>query len=159
MWLGNGVHAVDWLTYCVGSKAVSVKARQSTSMHYQGADDTTTAFVQFANGVPGLLLVVGSAHGCSNDGVEAHCALGQIEYDVRGKVRVGVDNEWRDVEHDGSDGFMEQYRHFVESVTAGVRPQTSSHYGRHILEILVAAEESSITGREVHLTDYHRLPW
>ena len=159
MWLGNGVHAVDWLTYCVGSKAVSVKARQSTSMHYQGADDTTTAFVQFANGVPGLVLVVGSAHGCSNDGVEAHCALSQIEYNVRGKVRVGVDNEWRDVEHDGSDGFMEQYRHFVESVTTGVRPQTSSHYGRHILEILVAAEESSITGREVHLTDYHRLPW
>ena len=159
MWLGNGVHAVDWLTYCVGARAVAVKARQSTSMHYQGADDTTTAFIQFANGVPGLVLVIGSAHGCKKDGVEAHCALGQIEYSIRGSVRVGIDDKWTDIEPDGKDGFVEQYRHFAHSITTGVRPQTSSRYGRHILEILTAAEESSITGREVHLTDYHRLPW
>ena len=77
MWMGNGVHAVDWLTHCIGAKAVAVKAKQSTSMHYQGADDVTTAFVQYANGIPGLLVVVGSAHGCAVDGIEAHCALGE----------------------------------------------------------------------------------
>ena len=159
MWMGNGVHAVDWLTHCIGAKAVAVKAKQSTSMHYQGADDVTTAFVQYANGIPGLLVVVGSAHGCAVDGIEAHCALGEIQYSIRGSVRVGRNNEWRDVEHDGKHGFCEQYRHFAQSIAMGMRPQTSSHYGRHIIEILQAAETSSITGQEVHLTDYHRMPW
>ena len=93
MWMENGVHAVDWLTHCIGAKAVTVKAKQSTSMHYQGADDVTTAFVQYANGIPGLLVVVGSAHGCATDGIEAHCALGEIQYTIRGSVRVGVNNE------------------------------------------------------------------
>ena len=159
MWMGNGVHAVDWLTHCIGARAVAVKAKQSTSMHYQGADDVTTAFVQYANGIPGLLVVVGSVNGCATDGIEAHCALGEIQYNVRGSLRVGQNKEWREVEHDGKHGFCEQYRHFAQSIAMGMRPQTSGEYGRHIVEILQAAETSSITGREVHLTDYHRMPW
>ncbi len=159
MWLGNGVHAVDWLTHCIGTKAVAVKAKIGTYMHYQAADDTATAYVEYANGVAGLVIVVGSSRGCAKDGIEAHCTQGQIDYSVRGQVRVGQDNEWRDVEHDGKNGFAEQYRHFVEAVSMGMRPQTSSHYGRHIMQILFAAEKSSVTGREVVLDDDGRQPW
>ena len=43
MWLANGVHVVDRLTWLMASQAVSVSASMGTRAHYQAADDTATA--------------------------------------------------------------------------------------------------------------------
>jgi len=158
MWLGNGVHVVDWLTHCIGSKAVSVKAKLGTHMHYMHGDDTGTAFIQYANGLAGMAVAIGTKRGVEKTMVEAHCVDGQINYSVRGSLEIGQDGKWRPVEHDGKDGFAEQYRHFAQAIRMNLRPQTSSWYGRHIMEILFAAEASSVTGREVQLTGAHE-PW
>ena len=160
MWMGNGVHAVDWLTHCIGSKAVAVKARQSTSMHYQGADDVTTGLRpvrQRSSRASWWWWAASTAARPTESRRTARWAKSSTpSADRCGSAR---SNEWREVEHDGKHGFCEQYRHFAQSIDMGMRPQTSSEYGRHIVEILQAAETSSITGREVHLTDYHRMPW
>ncbi|MBM4437490.1 MAG: Gfo/Idh/MocA family oxidoreductase [Actinobacteria bacterium] len=158
MWLSNGVHTVDWLTHCIGTRAVSVKAKLGTYFHAQAADDAGLAFILYANGVAGVTYANGTKRGTERYGVQATCLEGNLEY-WRDSVRVGQDGTWRTIEHGGSDGFVGQYRAFARAIATGVRPETSSGYGRHIMEVLLAAEQSSVTGREVHLTDYHLQPW
>ena len=76
----------------------------------------------------------------------------------REDVEIGQDGAWRSVPGDGADGFAEQYRHFATCIASGQRPQTGGRYARHVIDILFAAEESSISGREVLLTDFDRRP-
>ena len=45
----------------------------------------------------------------------------------------------------------EQWRAFASAIARDVEPTTHGDLGRHVVEILLAAEESSITGREVRL--------
>ena len=59
MWLGNGVHVVDRLTWVMGSQAMSVSAAIGTRAHYQAADDSATAFIRYKNGLAGVAVSVG----------------------------------------------------------------------------------------------------
>jgi predicted dehydrogenase len=60
--------------------------------------------------------------------------------------------------HASADGFAEQYRYFATCIASGQQPQTGGRYARHVMDILFAADESSISGREVLLTDIGRRP-
>ncbi len=165
-WLGAGVHAVDWVTRLIGAKAVAVKARIRAYMHFQAADDTATAMIDYANGVSGIVVTLGTSRGVETPGsIEVHGTQGRLvvvfgtNEAPDGTVRVGQDGAWRTIVPEERDAFGEQYRDFVRAIASGLRPLTSSRYGRHIMEILVAGEESSITGREVRLSDYGSQPW
>jgi predicted dehydrogenase len=46
----------------------------------------------------------------------------------------------------------EQWRAFVEAIRLGIEPPAHGQWARHIMEILFAAEESALTGREVMLS-------
>ena len=140
-WLGDGVHMVDWVTHLVGTKATSVKAVLGTYMHYMAGDDTATALID-VHGTQGRLQV----HFVSDAG-------------PHGQVRVGQDGSWRDLAIEPINDFAEQYRDFVTAIATNDRPPASSAYGRHIMEILFAAERSSVTGREVVLQPLEREPW
>jgi predicted dehydrogenase len=73
-------------------------------------------------------------------------------------VEIGQDGTWRRVPGDGANGFAEQHRRFATYIAGGQQPQTGGRYARHVMDILFAADESSISGREVLLTDIGRRP-
>ena len=165
-WLGDGVHMVDWVTHVIGTKAVSVKAVLGTYMHYMSGDDTATALIQYANGVAGVVVLVATSRGPEETALlDVHGAQGRLQVHFvsdagpHGQVRVGQDGAWRDLAIEPINDFAEQYRDFVRAIATNDRPPASSAYGRHIMEILFAAERSSVTGREVVLQPLEREPW
>ena len=47
--------------------------------------------------------------------------------------------------------FQNEWKAFVEAIQQNIEPPAHGEWGRHIMEILFAAEESAITGQEVLL--------
>ena len=153
-WMTNGVHMVDRLTWLVGSQAARVKARIGTKSHYQAGDDYGVAFVDYKNGVPGIAIAIGYRDGAPNYQSEIICARGGIRISGSGDrfVAVGRGNEWTRVPfEDPPAGMTAEWHAFARSIEEDLEPPTSGEWGRHIMEILFAAERSSITGQQVTL--------
>ena len=153
-WIGLGVHIVDRLSWLVGSQAARVKARIGTKSHYQAADDYGVAFVDYKNGVPGVAVCVGYRDGAPNFHSEIICAQGSIRISSSGDpfVEVGQGGKWERVPYEDPTARMtEEWRAFARSVKEDLEPPTSGVWGRHIMEILFAAEQSSLTGEQVTL--------
>lgn len=154
MWITNGVHVVDRLTWMMASQAVSVSAAIGTRAHYQAADDSATAFIRYKNGLAGVAVAVGFANGAPNYDCQVICANGSIRFSQHsGKyVQVGRDDKWEDVPFDDQPAEMHnEWKSFAEAIALDIEPPTDGVYGRHIMEILFAAEQSAITGRETML--------
>jgi hypothetical protein len=49
-----------------------------------------------------------------------------------------------------------EWKAFAEAIALDIEPATHGEYGRHVMEILFAAEESAINGREVVLESGRR---
>lgn len=164
MWMANGVHAVDRMMWVMASQAVSVSAAIGTRAHYQAADDSATAFVRCKNGLAGVTIAVGYADGGANVECQVICANGSIRFAHRGDfqgtkgyVRIGRDDRWEDVPFDEPPTlFHNEWGGFVEAIEKDIEPPSSGEWGRHIMEILFAAEESAISGRDVSLAEGHR---
>ena len=161
MWLANGVHAVDRLMWVMASQAASVSASIGTVAHYQAADDSATAFIRCKNGLAGITIAVGFENGGTNVECQAICANGSLRFAHRGDkqgskgyVRIGRDDKWEDVPFEEPPTlFHHEWAGFVEAIERNIEPPSSGDWGRHIMEILFAAEESGISGREVPLLD------
>ena len=154
MWMTNGVHVVDRLSWVMASQAVSVSASIGNRAHYQAADDSATAFIRYKNGTAGVAVAVGYADGGPNHECQVICANGSLRFCESGEkyVKIGKDNKWEDVPFDDPPHPMyNEWAGFVESIRQDIEPPTPGEWGRHIMEILFAAEQSSISGREVPL--------
>ncbi len=154
MWLTNGVHVVDRLSWIMASQAVSVSAAIGTRAHYQAGDDSATAFIRYKNGLAGVAVSVGFADGAPNYECQVICANGSLRFCHSGEqyVKVGKGNEWVDVPFDEPAADMyHEWKSFAEAIEMDIEPPTHGAWGRHIMEILFAAEQSSITGHEVPL--------
>ena len=154
MWLTNGVHVVDRLTWIIGSQARSVSAVVGNYAHYQASDDSTTAFVRYKNGRAGIAIASGFADGGPTHECHVICTNGSLRFTQHGEkfVKVGKGNEWKDVPFDDPPAeFHNEWKAFAESIEKDIEPPTPGEWGRHIMEILLAAEQSSITGQEVVL--------
>ena len=67
-------------------------------------------------------------------------------------MRVGRGDDWEDVPFDDPPTAMHnEWKGFVEAIEQNIEPPTHGAYGRHIMEIVFAAERSAITGQEVVL--------
>ncbi len=154
MWLTNGVHVVDRLTWLMASQAVSVSAAIGTRAHYQAGDDSATALVRYKNGLAGVAVVVGYADGGPNLNSEVICANGSLRFSQHGEqfVQIGRGERWEDVPFDNPPAEMlHEWEAFAEAIERDLEPPTHGAWGRHIMEILFAAEESALSGREVLL--------
>ncbi|MBM4435980.1 MAG: Gfo/Idh/MocA family oxidoreductase [Actinobacteria bacterium] len=154
MWLGNGVHVVDRLTWIMGSQAMSVSAAIGTRAHYQAADDHATAFIRYKNGLAGVAVSVGFNDGAPNYACEVICANGTLRFSQHGEkyVLVGKGDKWESVPFQDTPHEMTmEWRGFADCIAQDIEPPTPGEYGRHIMEILFAAEESAITHQEVVL--------
>lgn len=154
MWLANGVHVVDRLTWVMSSQAMSVSASIGTRAHYQAGDDSATAFIRYKNGLAGVAVSVGFADGAPDYSCQVICANGTLRFSQHGEkyVRVGKGDEWEDRPFDDPPAEMKyEWKGFVDSIEQNIEPPTHGPYGRHIMEILFAAEQSAITNEEVVL--------
>ena len=154
MWLANGVHVVDRLTWLMASQAVSVSASIGTRAHYQGGDDSATALIRYKNGLAGVVVSIGYADGAPNFECQVICANGSLRFSEHGEkyVRVGKGEQWEEVEFkDPPTTMHHEWKSFAEAIEKDIEPPTHGEWGRHIMEILFAAERSAIEGREVVL--------
>ncbi len=156
MWMTNGVHVVDRLSWMMASQAATVTATIGNRAHYQAADDSATAFIRYKNGTAGVAVAVGYADGAPIHECQIICANGSLRFCESGEkyVRVGKDNKWEDVPFDDPPHPMyNEWRGFIESIRNNIEPPTPGEWGRHVMEIVFGAEQSAITGQEVQLTD------
>ena len=154
MWLTNGVHVVDRLTWVMASQAVSVSAAVGARAHYQAGDDSATAFIRYKNGLAGIAVAVGYADGAPNFECQVICANGSLRFSQHGEkfVRIGQGEKWEDVPYDEPKAEMQnEWATFVQAIQQELEPPTHGLWGRHMMEILFAAEQSSITGKEIFL--------
>ena len=154
MWLTNGVHIVDRVTWLMASQAVSVSAAIGTRAHYQAGDDSATALVRYKNGQAGVAVVVGYADGADIHESQVICANGTLRFSEHGEkfVRIGRGGEWEEIPFDDPPAEMyNEWKSFAEAIEKDIEPPTHAEYARHIMEILFAGEESAISGREVQL--------
>ena len=154
MWITNGVHVVDRLTWLMASQAVSVSASIGTRAHYQAADDTATALIRYKNGLAGIAVSIAFADGAPIFDTQVICANGTVRIGGGRQpfLQVGQGNEWKDIPYDDPPAVMHhEWKAFVESIEQDIEPPTSGEWSRHIMEILFAAESSAISGRDVVL--------
>ncbi|MDA0710204.1 MAG: Gfo/Idh/MocA family oxidoreductase [bacterium] len=154
MWMTNGVHVVDRLTWVMGSQARSVSAAIGTYAHTQASDDSGTAFIRYKNGRAGTAIASGYADGAPSHECHVICANGSIRFSQHGEkfVKVGKGDVWKDVPfEDPPAEFHNEWKAFAESIIEDIEPPTPGEWGRHMIEILLAAEKSAITGQEVVL--------
>ena len=154
MWLTNGVHVVDRLTWLMASQAVSVSASIGARAHYQASDDTATALIRYKNGLAGAAVSIGFADGAPIFDSQIICANGTLRFSGNRytQLQIGQGNDWKNVQFDDPPAVMHhEWKSFVEAIEQNIEPPTPGEWSRHIMEILFAAESSAISGREVVL--------
>ena len=167
MWAMNGSHMIDRLMLFTGSRVTAVKARVGSPVFGLSAADSGAAYLDFATGATGQI-----SHSGYRDGVE------RFEAEVtgpEGQVRVlgGGDGgsglflsrggEWTPVEvplpslawRPGAPGvhlpIAAEIAEFAAAVRDGRPPAVTGEYAREVVRVMVACEESTVSGREVRL--------
>jgi phthalate 4,5-cis-dihydrodiol dehydrogenase len=167
MWPMNGSHMIDRMTTFIGSEIIAVKAMVGTYFVDVPATDTGIALLQFRNGVHATVHHCGYRAG---QGVERF--EGEIT-GVEGQLRFTTQKLWRcqdgkyeevpvtaalpplkpDWPADKVPGatFANQLAAFRAAIRTGQEPVVSARYGREIVRVLEACEQSARLGREVRL--------
>ena len=154
---------VDRLMWVMASQAKSVAASIGTRAHYQAGDDSATAFIRCKNGLAGVAVSVGFNNGGPIYECQVICANGSLRFSEHGGVngpyvQLGREDRWEDVPFDEPPHtFHNEWKGFAEAVEKNIEPPSSGYWGRHIMEILFAAEQSAICGQEVMLE--HGFRW
>ena len=154
MWLSNGVHVVDRVTWFMGSQAMSVSAAIGTRAHYQAGDDSATAFIRYKNGLAGVVVSVGYADGGPDHSTQIICANGSLRvgWGVDRGLWIGQNDTWEAVEFESWPHNMRlEWARFAQAIEQNIETPVPGEYGRHIQEILLAAEESAMTHTETVL--------
>jgi predicted dehydrogenase len=167
MWPMNGSHMIDRMTMFIRSEVVAVKAMVGTFFVDVPATDTGIALLQFKNGVHATV------HHC---GYQTGKAVERFEGEItgtEGQLRFTTQKMWRcqdgqyeeapvpvslpPLKFDWPAGkvpgatFINQLAAFQTAIRTGQEPAVSARYGREIVRVLEACEESARLGREVRL--------
>ena len=161
MWPMNGSHMIDRLSFVLGDRVASVKARVGNPT-FGRSTDMGMAFLQFAGGVGATIQHAGYRRGVQRFEGEV---IG-----TEGHLRFSGSKLWRD--HDGewatapvpvpevavrpgaelrSPTFALEVQEFADAIREGRPPAVTGEYGRYIVQTLVACVRSSETGRDVSL--------
>jgi predicted dehydrogenase len=153
--LANGVHYIDRLLWTIGARPAAVSAIVGTYFNNYPADDGCVAFIRFDTGQVATLHLSGHYHAYAQAAAEYMCTRGLVRYtgseiwttnpdDLESKALVSVPVE-------RSNGFAAQLQDVVEAIRQGRPPAVPGEWGRLVMAVLFAAEESSRTGRAVRL--------
>ena len=65
---------------------------------------------------------------------------------------MGTGEEWEDISFDDPPAEMyHEWESFAKAIELGIEPPSDGNWGRQVMEVLFAAETSSITGEDVVL--------
>ena len=153
MWYMNGVHMLDRLTWLIGSPITAVRAWVSNPMVGQNTDDTGLAWLDFANGTHATLHHTGyPQEGPERNEVEIVGTQASVRVATRDD-RLWLSQGTRYVEQpvSGSDSFALELAGLVQAIETDTTPPVDGLWGRYIVAVALACEESSRTGEVVHI--------
>jgi predicted dehydrogenase len=112
------------------------------------------AFLTLRNGLHATVVHAGyKTRGVDKCEVEVCCTNGMLRFDsYSNRIAVDRDGAYEPIEVHRLDPFTEELKNLVATIQGREQLRVTPEWGRHILEVLLAAEESSLTGREVQIT-------
>ncbi len=152
----NGIHQVDRALWLVESRPVSVRAQVGTHF-FAGeidVDDASHMWIAFENGATVSILTTGFRAGAPSFFGEYVGNAGMLRVDQELRVASGAERAYRTVPVEAaefSDGFVRQLDAVARAIERGGPAPVSGEWGREVLAVLLAAVESSRSGREVAL--------
>jgi len=151
MWLMNGAHMLDRTCWVLDSSVAAIRAWIGSPYHGISADDACMAFVQLRNGLHFTLSHVGYRNrGVDQCQVEVSCTGGMLRFDsYSNQLAIDRDGRYQPIEVQRVDPFTAELQNLVGTIRGSETLRVPPSWGRHIVEVLLAAEESSRTGREV----------
>lgn len=154
MWLMNGAHMIDRTCWVLDTEVESVRAWIGSPFHGLPADDANMAFLQLSNGKHATIVHAGyKSRGVDRCEVEITCTNGMLRFDSYSN-QLAVDNEgaYAPIQVEAREPFAEELANLVGAINGTEQLRVPPVWGRHIVEVLLAAEESSRSGREVSVT-------
>ena len=165
MWSMNGSHMIDRLLFLLQRRVVAVKAKIGNPV-YGLSTDMGIAYLDFEGGLGATLAHCGYREGVNQFQAEITGTEGQIKIDGD---RMGGTEFW--ISRNGKwasqavpppatetrngtqevSPFTLEVREFARSLIEGRPPSITAEYGREVVRVMTACEESSRTGREVRL--------
>ena len=153
MWLMNGAHMIDRSAWVLDSEVAAVKAWIGSPIHDIAADDANMAILQLKNGTHVSIAHTGYAkRGVARCEVEVACTGGMLLFDsYANMLQVDKDGAYESIDVECVDPFGAELANLVAAIHGKEQLEVSPAWGRHIVEVLNACEESSRSGREVVL--------
>lgn len=161
MWLMNGAHMIDRLTYILNSRVAAVKAFVGTRYNPIKADDAAMAYLEMESGVPASIAHTGfkdsPGAGVEQGGGEIiiSCTEAMLKvYDRRQLFRSvagGRRGEWQEVTLEKKEPITDELALLIESIENDSPEPVTVEQAKHIVAVMTACEESSRTGREVRI--------
>jgi phthalate 4,5-cis-dihydrodiol dehydrogenase len=154
MWLMNGAHMVDRTCWVLDTEVASVKAWIGNPIHGLAADDADMALLTLRNGQHATIVHAGyKDRGVEKCEVEVTCTNGMLKFDSYShQLAVDRDGRYEPIAVEAVDAFTEELRNLVRAIRGQEQLRVTPAWGRHIVAVLQACEESSRTGREVNIS-------
>jgi predicted dehydrogenase len=109
------------------------------------------AFLQLANGRHATIVHAGyKTRGVEKCEVEVTCSNGMLRFDsYSNRLAVERDGKYEPISVEWQEPFAEELKNLLAAIRGEESLKVPPAWGRHIVEVLLAAEESSRTGREI----------
>jgi phthalate 4,5-cis-dihydrodiol dehydrogenase len=153
MWLMNGAHMIDRTCWVLDTEVQSVRAWIGSPFHNLPADDANMAFLLLRNGQHATIVHAGyRTRGVDRCEVEVTCTDGMLKFDsYSNQLAVERDGAYAPIEVQRTEPFAAELSNLIGAINGAEELRVSPIWGRHIVEVLLAAEESSRSGREVEI--------
>jgi predicted dehydrogenase len=151
MWLMNGAHMIDRTCWVLDAGVKSITAWVGSPFHGLSADDASMAMLQLTNGLHATIAHTGYRdRGVERCEVEVSCAGGMLLFDsYSNRLFVDRGGAYEKVAVEPVDPFTAELRNLVCAIRGEEDLRVPPSWGRHIVQVLLAAEESARSGREV----------
>jgi len=155
MWLMNGAHMIDRCCWVLGSGVKAVRGWVGNPIHDAAADDASVAYLQLGNGLTVTLFHAGfRRRGFDQCGVEIVLTDGMLEFDsYANRFRVAGDGQYEDRPVEPVNPFVVEFERMLDSITTSAPLAVPEAWARHVVAVMLAAEKSGRTGREIAIAD------
>jgi predicted dehydrogenase len=164
--MNQAIHTIDLLRW-IGGAVSTVSGNVATIGHRMEAEDTATVSLRFASGALGAILATTCAETERPTELRIHGERGHIrlvgeevvEWEVSGRARPVADAKagaegvpaatatWGT----SAIGYVRQYSDFIAAIREGRAPAVTADDGAAAVAIVLAAYESSRTGKAVDI--------
>lgn len=153
MWMMNGSHMIDRMVWLSGSRVVAVKAWIGNPLQAQQSDDAAIALLQHESGLCSTLVHGGYRVGDERWIGEALCTNGMLKlstFPPNPGLWVARDEAgYQPVPYEERDSMELEVAAFAACIRDDAPEPVTPAHARHVMQVLLAAEESARTGREV----------